>query len=121
MELIENMEVNKKKPFNDILKIKLFVAFLKNKKVYDGFIYNFDSYQGKWFRDDLKGEISFYDYVLSNSFDKLINNAFSWDRTPEGFDFYAILDGQLTDYYRNLIKENIFYKMEDEYVTSFNK
>lgn len=114
------MEINKETPFENILKIKLFSAFLKNKKVYDGFISNFDSYQGKWFRDDLEGKISFYDYVISTSFDKLINNAFSWDRTPEGFDFYAILDVQLTDYYRNLIKENIFYKIEYDYVKDFN-
>ncbi len=120
MELINNMEINKKMPFENILKIKLFIAFLKNKKVYNGFITNFNSYRGKWFRDDLEGKISFYDYVISNSFDKLINNAFSWDGTPEGFEFYAILEMHLTDYYHNLIKENIFYKTEYDYVKKLN-
>lgn len=115
------MEVNKKIPFDNILKIKLFVAFLKNKKVYDGFISNFYSYQGKWYRGDLEGKISFYDYVISTSFDRLINNAFSWDRTPEGFDFYGILDEQLTNYYHNLLKENIFYKIKEKYGKNFNK
>ena len=47
------------------------------------------------------------DYTLTHAFDRLINNAFSWDNTIEGFGYYAKLDRELRDYHQHLIQKNI--------------
>lgn len=90
------------------IKIKLFIAFLKKKKCFNNFIRNYNSFQGQWFRNNAKKNGTFSDYVANNNFDRLINNAFSWERTYEGFSYYAKLDEALREYYVNLISKNIF-------------
>lgn len=60
-------------------KLKLFVYFLKKKKVFNSFIANFNSDNGLYFRGGQIIDLNFEKYVFLNSFDRLINNAFSWD------------------------------------------
>jgi hypothetical protein len=89
-------------------KIKLFVYFLKKKKVFNSFMTNFNSEDGLYFRGGQVIDQNFEKYVFLNSFDRLINNAFSWERTKEGFTYYSQLDDELRTYYRNLIQKEIF-------------
>lgn len=89
------------------IKIKLFVSFLKRKKILNNFISYFNSEQGLQFRGDEKSEKNLIDYTLTQAFDRLINNAFSWDKTIEGFEYYAKLDEELRNYYKDLIQKNI--------------
>jgi hypothetical protein len=89
-------------------KLKLFVYFLKKKKVFNSFIANFNSEDGQWFRGGQVIDQNFETYVFLNSFDRLINNAFSWERTKEGFTYYSQLNDELKTYYRNLIRMEIF-------------
>lgn len=90
------------------IKIKLFVSFLKRKRILNNFISYFNSEQGLQFRGDKKTEQNLVDYTLTHAFDRLINNAFSWDETIEGFGYYENLDKELREYYQHLIQENIF-------------
>ena len=90
-------------------KIKLFVYFLKKKKAFNSFITNFNSDNGLYFRGGQVIVQSFEQYVFLNSFDRLINNAFSWERTKEGFTYYSQLDDELRTYYRNLIQMEIYH------------
>lgn len=89
-------------------KLKLFVYFLKKKKVFNNFIANFNSDNGLYFRGGEVIDQSFEKYVFLNSFDRLINNAFSWEQTKEGFTYYSQLDDELRTFYRNLIQMEIF-------------
>lgn len=89
------------------IKIKLFVSFLKRKRILNNFISYFNSEQGLQFRNDEKTEQNLADYTLTHAFDRLINNAFSWDNTIEGFGYYAKLDKELRDYYKHLTQKNI--------------
>lgn len=89
-------------------KLKLFVYFLKKKKVFNSFMTNFNSDNGLYFRGGQVIDQSFEKYVFLNSFDRLINNAFSWEQTEEGFTYYSQLDDELRTYYHNLIQMEIF-------------
>ncbi len=70
---------------------KLFVRFLKMKKVYREFIHNVISYRMDCFKRKPFNEIMLDDIIQYNG-RNLINNAFVWRYTKEGESFWRQLD-----------------------------
>lgn len=70
---------------------KLFVRFLKMKKVYREYIHNVTSYRMDCLRHKSFNEIMLDDIIRFNG-RNLINNAFVWRDTKEGESFWRQLD-----------------------------
>lgn len=74
----------------------LFIRFLKKEKCFGRYINNFHSDNGKNMREYHYGrnDISFFitnDLFIKNGF-HLLNRAFKWDETEEGYSFWDDLN-----------------------------
>ncbi len=93
---------------NDILIKKIFIKFLKNKKVFSSFIkyarlYDFDyKNHGICIRFD-----NYIDFLITlGTYKELINYLITWENTSEGFDFWDNIDTEwriISDKYINKI------------------
>ena len=73
-------------------QIKLFIRFLKENKVYEKFIYNFDIYIKHRRLRRRKCLFSFKNYMKDTEPEYYLFDSFEWVNTPEGGCFWADMD-----------------------------
>ena len=68
----------------------MFIKFLYENKAYSNFMYNFAHADKHWvFRHHYRKNFAHYYEEIVNDY---ISDAFLWKHTPEGNDFWSVLD-----------------------------
>ena len=77
---------------------KIFITFLKEHHAFEKYIYNF-KYVGKRYN---RVDKCFNKLIKSQSAESYIDNAFTWDDTNEGWEYWYNLHTLWVEYYNNI-------------------